>query len=247
MNAVFCHLKDCSSDEVVPIARSLCIDQEGSFLLNGKWIPCRATQEFRTSYKNPGFVWGAKFESRVPLTTIPIYVCDAYIDGVGIMKAQLPGGVPIVRPKFSDELNQGELLRWVSEAVLFPLALLPPVDTNDDCEESKKTSLRWRPSGDGDENSAILELKYRGMTAGVTFHFDPRTKMISSVKTRRPRAVGNKYEMSAWEGFFSHYEIHSGFNVPTVMEAGWRLESDGPLEMYFKSVNRNFVYDATLM
>lgn len=242
-NAVI-HNKAGSGDDVVPLPRSLSIKQGGAFLLNGKWISFAASQKFRTRYNCPGFVWDAvmKIETFLSQITIPITVCDAYVDGIGIMKAQLPGGIPIVRQRMSRELDEGELLRWVTEAVLFPLALLPSIDVNEDEAVANNESLRWLPSGDGDENSAILELKYDGNIARVTFYFDPVTHFISSVKAMRPRAIGSKYEMTIWEGFYSHYEIHGGLHVPTMMEAGWRLGSDAHLEIYFKGTNREFAY-----
>jgi hypothetical protein len=242
-NAVIRCAKDDSGDKI-PIPRSLSIEQDGTFLLNCKWISFTATQEFSTRYNRPGFVWDAvmNIEMCSSWITIPINVCDAYVDGVGIMKASLPGGIPIVRQRLSHELDEGELLRWVTEAVLFPLALLPSANANIDHEVSNNATLSWLPSGDGDENSAILELNYHGDTARVTFHFDSLTHLISSVKTKRSRAVGNNYEMTTWEGFFSRYEIHGGLKVPTMMEAGWRLGSDDHLEIYFRGTNRDYLY-----
>jgi hypothetical protein len=239
---IYC-TKDYSGDEIIPIPRSLNIEQGGTFLLNGKWISFTATQKFRTRCNCPGFVWDAVMKiDCFPHVSIPIFVFDAYVDGIGVMKAQLPGGIPIVRQRSSRELDDGELLRWVTEAVLFPLALLPSVEANVEHAASKDETLRWLPSSDGDENCAILELKYHGNVARVTFHFDPDTHLISSVTTMRPRAAGNKFEMTIWEGFYSHYENHGGLIVPTVMEAGWRLGSDARLEIYFKITNRNLVY-----
>ncbi len=243
-NAAIHCANDNSGDGIVRFSRSLSIEQCGKFLLNGQWISFTATQQFGTRYNRPGFVWDAamKVETLFSHITIPIYVCDAFIDGIGIMKAHLPGGIPLIRQKLSRELDEGELLRWVTEAVLFPLALLPSVDASLNHSVSMSATLRWLPSVDGDENSAILELIYQDITARVAFHFDPGTHLISSVKTKRSRAVGTKYEMTVWEGFYSHYEIHDGLNVPTMMEAGWRLGVDANLEIYFKGTNRNFVY-----
>ncbi len=243
-NAAIHCANDNSGDGIVPFPRSLNIEQGGTFLLNGKWISFTAKQQFGTRYNRPGFVWDAamKIETLFSHMTIPVYVCDAFVDGIGFMKAHLPGGIPLVRQKLSSELDEGELLRWVTEAVLFPLALLPSEDASLNHSVPKSETLRWLPSVDGDENSAILELMYQGITARVAFHFDPGTHLISSVTTKRSRAVGNEYEKAVWEGFYSHYEIHGGLNVPTMMEAGWRLGIDANLEMYFKGTNRNFVY-----
>mmetsp|Transcript_18227 Transcript_18227/g.39395 ORF Transcript_18227/g.39395 Transcript_18227/m.39395 type:complete len:178 (-) Transcript_18227:728-1261(-) len=158
-----------------------------------------------------------------------------------MMKAQLPGGIPIFRQKNTPELNQGELMRWAAEATLFPLALLPHVNPKSD-GESGEEALKWLPSEIGDDNSAILELKHRSVISLIIFHFDPETHLVTSIQARRPRAVGDKYEMTRWEGFCFDYEIHGGLRVPTRMEVGWQLEDDAPLEIYFKATNRNFIY-----
>jgi hypothetical protein len=97
---------------LIPFARTLRIEQEGTFLLNKQWINFSATQEFSCRQTHPGFVWDA--EMHRPLlgsctVTVPIAVRDAYIHGIGgIMKAQLPLGIPIVSMKNTDDLNLGK-------------------------------------------------------------------------------------------------------------------------------------------
>ena len=55
-----CHdAKSYEDEEIVPFARSLRMEQEGQFLLNGQYIAFTAIQEFRTRYKHAGFVWDA--------------------------------------------------------------------------------------------------------------------------------------------------------------------------------------------
>ena len=93
-----------------------------------------------------------------------------------------------------------------------------------------------------DDNSAILDLKHHNTTARLLFHFNPETHLVTSIHGRRPRAVGSKYEMKKWEGYLFDYEVHGGLLVPTRMEAGWQLEDDAPLEIYFKGTNHNFIY-----
>jgi len=201
-----------------------------------------ATQEFRTRYKHAGFVWDAVMQAKscIPNLSIPINVCDAYIDGRGIMKAALPMGIPVLNQKDSLELNQGELLRWAAEATLFPLALLPPIDPA--TEEFEETALKWLPSDDEDANSATLVLKNHGVPARLKFNFDPETHLVTSMEAMRHRAVGDSMELTQWKGFCSKYELHGGLRVPTIMEVGWQLEEGAQPLIYFKGRNSHYVF-----
>jgi hypothetical protein len=103
--------KTSSNDKtMIPFARALRIEQEGEFLLDDAWIPFTATQEFSARQTHPGFVWDAKMKKPCfSNLSAPILVRDAYIHGVGgMMKAQLPLGIPIVSMKDTDDLNLGE-------------------------------------------------------------------------------------------------------------------------------------------
>lgn len=221
----------------VPIARSLRIEQEGTFLLNKKWIPFNATQEFSACPRHPGFVWDAVMKTKF----MPVYVRDAYIEGVGIMKAQLPGGIPVVNMMDTLDLNMGELMRWLAEAALFPLALVPTIKHKSENDEDP-TVLKWVSPEEGCDDCAAVEIKHHNTVAKVYFHFDPTTHMITKIHAKRPRAVGDKTEMTHWEGYLFDYEIHGGLVVPTRMEAGWRLKDDEPVELYFRGKNSSFIY-----
>ena len=240
MKAVLHDLKNYTVDEIIPIARSLRMEQHGEFLLNGEFVPFTATQEFRTRYKHAGFVWNAVMKSKSCIPNLPmsVTVCDAYIDGHGVMKAQIPGGIPAVNQRDTPQLNQGELLRWLAEATLYPLALLPPLE---DKKSGEEDTVKWLES-ENDDNSAILEFNHLGTKVQMTFLFDAETNLVKSIKATRPRAVGNTYEMTLWEGFCSKYELHGGLMIPTHMEAGWYLEDGADPQIYFKGDNHNFVY-----
>ena len=226
-----------ADEDIYPFSRLLRIEQKGQFLLNGDYIPFTANQEFRTSYKHAGFVWEANMKSAMGCIPVNISVCDAYIEGEGIMWAQLPGGIPIVRPRQSHQLNVGELLRWAVEAVLFPLALLPPINSK------RGDGIAWLTSENEVDNSATLELEHHGITVNLIFHFNPITHLVTSIRCRRPRSVGNdKYEMTSWSGYCYDWKVRGGLLVPTRMECGWHVDEDKPPEIYFKGTNNHFVY-----
>ncbi|KAL7465232.1 hypothetical protein ACHAXS_005562 [Conticribra weissflogii] len=226
---------DYDDERIIPMARSLRINQEGSFLLNNKWIPFTATQEFSTCHGHPGFVWDAVMKS-----FLPINVRDAYINGVGMMKAQLPGGIPVMNMKDREDLNLGELMRWMAEAVLFPMALIPKVENEGNGKN--RTVLKWLASEEGSDDCAAVEIQDRNTVAKVHFHFDPTTHMITKIHAMRPRVVDGVSENVYWEGSFYEYEVHGGLLVPTRMEVGWQVKPDEPVELYFRGKNSNFIY-----
>lgn len=266
-SVLFLHIRkdtiDYDDKRTIPMAKLLRIDQEGTFLLNNKWVPFKATQEFSTRPQRAGFVWDAVMVSTPCLSSqssliicqccfvvvssqktpcfagfIPIHVRDAYITGMGgVMKAQLPGGISLMNMKDTQELNQGELMRWIAEAVLFPMSLLP----DDSDHEVGDTKLKWT-SYHGNDNAATLEFEHESCVIVVQFHFDPTTHMIHSIFAQRPRTVGKSSALTHWEGNFRAYEVHGGLLVPTEMEVGWQLEDNAPLELYFRCKNSKFIY-----
>ena len=269
METALC-LQDYTDDTLVPFARALRIEQEGTFFLNERWMSFKATQEFSTNHTNPGFVWDAEIQSHFVVScnlTVPVLVRDSYVHGKGgAIKAQLPLGIPLVSMKDTDDVNLGkiissrspetyscdvsninakyslikpkyslgEIMRWLAEATLFPMALLPQ-----ECTSNDSNYLKWSP---GTDNSAILEFKYRNQTVKINFHFDPDTHMVTSIQAKRPRIIDGKTQMTHWEGHCSENELHGGLLVPTRLEAGWKVSEHSPLELYFKGKNAKFIY-----
>eukprot|EP00956_Cyclotella_meneghiniana_P034946 scaffold109781_cov92-Cyclotella_meneghiniana.AAC.3 len=266
METTLC-LQDKTDDTPVTFARALRIEQEGTFLLNERWMPFKATQEFSTNHTHPGFVWDAEIQTQFAAScnlTVPVSVRDSYVHGKGgMMKAQLPLGIPLASMKDTDDVNlgkiitwgslgtcscdmqvmyslikpqcsRGEIMRWLAEATLFPTALLPQ-----DCTSNDSAYLKWSP---GTDNSAVLEFKYNNQTAKINFHFDPDTHMVKFIQAKRPRIVDGQTQMAHWEGHCSENELHGGMLVPTRMEAGWKVSENGPLELYFKGKNAKLIY-----
>ena len=239
IHAVLSHnLNDDDDNTDIPFARYLRISQKGKFLLNGKFIDFTANQEFSTRSQHAGFVWDANMTMVECVgLKLPIHVRDAYVSGLGMLKAQMPFGLPIMRMDDSPELNEGELLRWCAEAVLFPLALVWTTKSG----EEEGTTLKWQPS-DVDENAAILEFNHNGINLRLHFNFDPQTHLVTSMHCMRPRMDGAVAERAHWECYCYDYERCGGMLVPTRMECGWKLDSQKEVEIYFKGRNEQLIY-----
>ena len=126
-------------------------------------------------------------------------------------------------------------MRWLAEATLFPMALIPQEHGN-----NEGTALKWSPGSYPD--SAILEFTHNNQTAKMNFYFDPDTHLVTAIKAKRPKIMRGKTEMCDWEVHFLEYKVYGGLLVPTEMEVGWKLSEESALELYFKGKNTKFIY-----
>lgn len=186
-----------------PIVRTTRLRQRGEFRLGGAdagWRPLAATQYVTT--QPPGFVWDATIDV-FPL--LPVRVIDLYKRGEGILRARLLGVVPVASEGPSPEMNEGELVRYLAEAVWFPTALLP------------SQGVEWDAI---DDRSARATLEHGGVTASLVFHFDDQDRIVR-VTADRYRQEDDSYV--PWTGYFREYEERHGVQIPTAAEVEWGL------------------------
>ncbi|MEF8869956.1 MAG: DUF6544 family protein [Haloarculaceae archaeon] len=196
-------------EEGRPYVRSARLEQRGEFRLGDAertWRPMEATQRFTVD--PPGFVWSAVV--RV-LPFLPVRVLDAYDHGSGVLRARLLSTVTVVDVGPDREMNEGELLRYLAEAVWFPTALLPT------------EGVEWEAV---DDRSARATIEHGGNTATATFHFDERDR-VERVTAERYRQETDDH--APWTGHFRAYETRNGLSVPTEADVEWNLpEGDRP-------------------
>jgi hypothetical protein len=107
-------------------------------------------------------------------------------------------------------MNEGELLRYLAEAVWFPTALLP------------SAGVEWEAI---DDRAARATLEDEANTASLVFHFDAEG-LVERVTGERYRQEDDA--VAPWIGTFDAYEWRDGFRIPTRASVAWEL-SDGPL------------------
>jgi len=181
--------------------RTVEIEQGGEFRLGGpagNWKPMTATQYYSVS--PPGFVWDASIEM-FPL--VSARVVDAYENGQGTLAARIFSLIPVANAGPSEPMNEGELLRYLAEAVWFPTALLP------------SAGVQWETV---DATSARATLEDRGNTASLVFHFDDEG-FVERVTGERYRQEDD--QSAPWVGTFDGYEWHDGFRIPTHGTVAW--------------------------
>ncbi|MFC4246532.1 DUF6920 family protein [Natribaculum luteum] len=200
---------DGALEEGQPCVRTVRTEQRGAFRpgdATTPWKPLEATQHFTVS--PPGFVWDAEI-AFAPL--VSARVVDAYEGGEGYLRAKLLSTVTVADVEPSPEMNAGELLRYLAEAVWFPTALLPG------------EGVEWEPI---DDRSARATLTNEGTTASLVFHFTDDDEVDRVVADRRYRQEDDAY--APWTGYFADYRVRNGMLVPTEAEVEWNLP-DGDL------------------
>ena len=192
-----------------PHVRSVHLEQRGDFRLGGAdagWKSLEATQHFTVD--PPGFVWDATI-GVAPF--LPARVVDAYDHGEGYLQAKLLSTVTVADVGPNAKMNEGELTRYLAEAVWLPTALLPA------------SGVEWEAI---DDRSARATIEHDGNVASVVFHFDEKN-LIDRVTARRYRQEDD--DEASWRGTFREYEERNGMLIPTDAEVAWELpEGDLP-------------------
>lgn len=186
-----------------PVIRRGTLSQRGEFRLDTAsdvWYPLSAREWFTT--QPPGFVWDATIDV-APL--VPVRVVDAYQQGEGELDARVRSILPVANAGPSPAMNEGELVRYLAEAVWYPTALLP------------SAGVEWEAI---DDRSARARLTDGDVTASVVFHVDADDR-IERVTAERYRQETDDY--APWVGTFDAYTTHEGIEVPTAAEVAWQL------------------------
>lgn len=103
------------------------------------------------------------------------------------------------------EIAQGAQLRWLAEAVWFPLAFVG------DC-------LQWEPI---DDSSARVTLVQDALPVSAVVEFDGEGKAVR-VRGERYRAVeGDTAVLTPWYGRCADYLDFNGLRVPSSVEVAW--------------------------
>ena len=190
-----------------PIIGGVRLSQTGQFRPSEHaktWRPFEATQVFTTA--PPGFDWDARISIAPGLTA---FVHDAYVAGEGILHAEAFGLVTVADTRGTPEAAQGELLRYLAEALWFPTALLP------------SQGVRWVA---GDDSTASATLSDGATTVSLQFCFDSEGLIASFHAASRCRGVNEGVaEFAPWQGRFWSYEIRDGIRIPLEGEVAWQM------------------------
>lgn len=174
------------------------IKHDGQFKsgLDKGWTSIKGEQ-YATTQK-PGFIWKG--------TTSMFVARDMYITDKGRLIVSLFSLFNVVDAK-GRQYDQGELLRWLGESVLYPTNLLP------------SDRLQWFPQ---DINRASMTFHYDGHLLFFNFTFNEIGE-ITQMETKRYMDETN---LETWVIKAENYMELNNVKVPTRFDVIWRLEQE---------------------
>jgi hypothetical protein len=172
------------------------IKHDGQFKtdLEKGWI--NITGEQYATTEKPGFIWKG--------TTSMFVARDMYISDKGRLIVTLFSLYNVVDAK-GEKYNEGELLRWLGESVLYPTNFLP----ND--------RLQWLPI---DSTTAKLTFNYKGLSLFFKITFNEIGE-ITEMETKR--YMGDK-NLETWVIKATNYKELNNVIIPTAFDVLWRLD-----------------------
>jgi hypothetical protein len=187
-----------------PWIHSARLRQTGRFRLgvDRPWMPMRAQQTFHTH--PPAFTWDAHFK----LFGLPLLRArDRYASGHGHMYGKIARIFTVFDAR-GEELDQGTMMRYLSEMIWFPIAYLGE-------------NIRWEAV---DDESARVTFTDGGRSVSGQMYFDAEGRPINFTAMRYYEKQG-RYTLEAWSTPITDYAERSGLNLPVRGRAMWHLDS----------------------
>jgi len=185
-----------------PSVDTVYLEQKGQMYLGSKqgWVPLDAEEHY--TVQPPGFVWD------VTIHKGPLPIArgrDTYAGGEGRMLIKAGSLFTVVDDKGS-EMDQGSMMRYLSEMIWFPTAFL---DDN----------ISFEPI---DDESARVALTDGGKSVSATMYFDEEGKVTDFV-AKRYRTVEGGYDLETWSAPVYEYGELAGVKLPLRGGAVWNL------------------------
>lgn len=181
-----------------PFVRRVHLRQRGRMQLGRglPWVPLEAEQWY--AVQPPGFVWnGSLFAGPLPV----VRARDLYRAGEGQMLIKAGAALTVADAR-GEELDQGEMIRYLNEMMWFPSAFL-------------EDNVSFAPV---DSTSARVTLSDHGRRVTATMFFD--------ADGRLSEFVGQRYaggELATWSVPVLAYGELAGLQLPTRCKAVWKL------------------------
>lgn len=190
-----------------PRPASVDVSQRGQMRTapDGSFFDAAARQTFRLD--QPAFVWAVDATMG---KVVPIVGRDSLLDGRGHMLIRAAGLVTVADAT-GDKIDQGTLVRFLTEMVWFPAGALAPYIT-------------WRAI---DEQHADATIAWRGVEATARFAVDAEGR-VTRLQARR--WLGDQ-SLQAWEIPISEWRRFHGVEVPSRGTVAWKLAA-GDFEYY---------------
>lgn len=158
------------------------------------WVNIKGEQYATT--EKPGFIWKG--------TTSTFVAKDMYLADKGRLAVSLLSMVNVVNAT-GEQYDQGELLRWLGESVMYPTNLLP------------SDRLKWSAI---DSNTAKLNYNYKEHSLFFKITFNEIGE-ITEMETQR---YMDKKNPETWLIKTTDYKLFNNVLIPTAFDVSWKLE-----------------------
>ena len=207
-----------------PMVAGIRVRHEGTFNMGettDQWKPFASDQKVVT--QRPGFDWDARIAM---MPGLPVRVHDSYVAGEGTLHASLLGLFTVADQRGTDDMAEGELMRFFAEAAWYPTALLP------------SQGVRWVAV---DEPSAHATLTDGDISITMLFTFDEQGFIETARAESRGRMVDGNGVPMPWRCRFWSYQERGGMLVPIDGEVAW-LPPEGE-KPYFRGRITEIYYE----
>jgi len=187
-----------------PWINSVLLKYSGKFRqgLDRPWMPMIVKQVYTIS--PPSFVWDARFK----IMGLPLLRArDEYRSGRGHMYARLASLITVFDIR-GEKLDQGTMIRYLSEMIWFPTAFLGE-------------NITWQAI---DSNSANVQLVDAGKSVSGRLFIDDDGRP-TNFTAMRYREIDGDFTLDPWSTPITGYGVHEGLNLPTEGQAIWNLQS----------------------
>ena len=187
-----------------PWINNVVLNQVGKFRqgIDRPWMPMTAKQIYTIS--PPSFVWDARFK----IVGLPLLRArDEYRFGRSRMYGKLAGLITVFDVQ-GEKLDQGTMIRYLSEMIWFPIAFLGE-------------NIIWQAV---DSQSADVHFNDAGKSVSGRLFIDEDGRP-TNFTAMRYREIDGDFSLDAWSTPFTGYGVHAGLNLPTQGQAVWNLQS----------------------
>ncbi|MFH1188581.1 MAG: DUF6544 family protein [bacterium] len=168
-----------------------------------KWMPFKAEEKY--DIDDLSFSWYAKLKM-APL--LRVHVIDEFIHGKGRVLVKAFNVIKIA-DEDGQKIDQGELLRFLSEIVWFPTFF---VDKR----------LEWTPI---DGYSAQVRLRHKNIIAAGTFFFNDEGEITKFCAERYMTLYKKKHVLKNWSVTMEEYKEINGVLIPTKGSVSWDVKT----------------------
>jgi hypothetical protein len=163
--------------------------------LDKDWINIKGEQYATT--EKPGFIWKG--------TTTMFTARDMYIEDKGRLTVSILSLIKVVDAK-GEQYNQGELLRWLGESILYPTNLLP----------GKR--LQLFPI---DDTTSKFTYSYNGLS----LFFKITINQMGEITEMETKRYMDEKNLETWVIKATDYKEMNNILIPAAFDVLWRLDA----------------------